>query len=81
MSCHRSGCSNIMCNTHVAGIGYVCYDCQNEFRDFLEGNGIVVETEGEIERALKIFMETEKGFYVKGKEKTVDQFFAEHTSN
>jgi len=32
MSCHRKCCENIMCDTYIDGIGYVCNDCQTEFK-------------------------------------------------
>lgn len=75
MSCSRNGCERIMCDTYVDSVGYVCYDCQKEFKNYLESKVIVVQTEGEIKKELKKFMETEKGFYEEGKEVSVDEFF------
>jgi hypothetical protein len=78
MSCSRPNCSNIMCDFHIDGIGYVCYECQREFRDYLEKEGLNPQTEGEIRRELQKFMATEKDTFVKGKEMTVDEFFTKH---
>ncbi len=79
MSCSRPHCENIMCDTCVDSVGYVCYYCQTEFKDYLHSNGIVCETEGEIKRELKKFMATDKDQFVKGKEMDVDAFFKIHT--
>ncbi len=78
MSCHRNRCENIMCHTHINGIGYICDECQEEFKDFLSSKGIVVESEGEIKRQLKKFMESEKGEYTKGRNMDIDEFFNEY---
>jgi hypothetical protein len=81
MSCHRNGCDSIMCDTYVDGIGYVCFDCQKEFKEYLESNGIIVPTEGDIKRELKKFMGTEKGEFEKGNEISVNDFFSNYTNN
>ena len=78
MGCHREGCGNIMCDTYVDGIGYVCSECQREFKDYLEREGLTPATEGEIKRELQKFMATEKDSFVKGKEMTVNEFFNKH---
>jgi hypothetical protein len=75
MSCSRSSCPSIMCDTYVDGVGYVCRECQTEFKEYLVSNGIVVNTEGEIKRELKKFMDTEKDTYTKGAEMSVCDFF------
>lgn len=80
MGCHRNGCDNIMCDTYVNGVGYVCRECQSEFKLYIESSGIFVETEGEIKRELIKFMETEKDTYSKGKEMNIDEFFNEYTN-
>lgn len=35
MNCSRKDCSSIMCHTHISGVGYICSDCQTEFKNFL----------------------------------------------
>ena len=75
MSCSRHACDNIMCDTYVNGIGYVCNECQNEFKEYLIKENIRATTEGEIKRALETFMETRKDAYAKGDDMTPDEFF------
>jgi len=33
MSCGRSGCSNIMCDTYIDGVGYLCNECLDELEN------------------------------------------------
>jgi len=68
-----------MCDTYVNGIGYVCNDCQNEFKEYLSKEGIKATTEGEIHRALKAFMETRKEVHTQGKKMDVNEFFKLYT--
>ena len=91
MSCVRDGCQNIMCDTYINGIGYICYDCQHEFKKYLIEKDIHAKTESEYSRALKEFteseysralkefMETEKDDYRGGDELSPDEFFRNHT--
>ena len=65
MGCYRSGCDNIMCDTYIDSVGYICYDCQREFENYIEGKKQTEDsdgdfTEGRLEKELKVFMETEK---------------------
>lgn len=78
-TCHRNGCDSIMCDTYVDGIGYVCYDCQKEFKEYLAINGITTDTEGKIKKELKKFMATEKGEFEGGQQMTIDEFFNSYT--
>ena len=78
MNCSR--CDDAMCDTHISGIGYICRECKEEFKKCLEVEHITVRTEDDIEKYLKVFIETEKGvYYKKDKEMTVDEFFNQHT--
>lgn len=79
MSCSRRSCDNIMCDTYVNGIGYVCYDCQAEFKHWLSAKGVVLRNETQIEDALTDFMHTDKTNYDTGSENIIDKFFNEHT--
>ncbi len=80
MSCSRKECSNIMCDTYVNGIGYVCDDCQEDFKRCLSNKSIEAATEGQIRKELKAFMATTKEeTYNDGKEISVSEFFKEHT--
>lgn len=76
MSCSRKDCENILCDTYVESVGYICSDCKSEFKEYLEKKGLNLTTEGEIEKELKIFMATSKDAY---NETTVDDFFNERT--
>jgi hypothetical protein len=78
MSCSRPDCPQIMCDFYVDGIGHICHECQREFQDYLEKEGLNPSTEGEIKNELKKFMATDKGKYEKGKEMTVTEFFKQY---
>ncbi len=80
MSCSRRGCDNIMCQTYIDSVGYICSECQNEFKDYIDTNNIILKTEGEITRELSLFMKTTKDLYKEGEEITVDQFFSKNTN-
>ena len=75
MPCHRKDCENIMCDIYIDGVGYICYDCQSEFKEYLKKTGKNPETEGQIQRELKIFMTTLKDDYAEGDEMSVDEYF------
>jgi hypothetical protein len=79
MSCFRKDCDNVMCDTYVQSVGYVCRDCISEFKKYLEQNNLNPTTEGKISEELKKFMDTSKDTYVDGKEISVDDFFNERT--
>ena len=79
MSCNRMGCDNIMCDTYVYNVGYVCKECQKEFKVYVKTHNVDAYTEGKIKKELQAFMETEKDYFIEGKEMDVDQFFDENT--
>lgn len=79
MSCRRDGCTQIMCDTYIDGIGYVCYECQREFKEYLIQEGAQASTEGQIHKALKTFMDTYKGRHEQGNDISVDDFFNRNT--
>ncbi len=65
MGCHRTGCENIMCQTYINRVGYICGDCKCEFEDYIERKKGSEEhdgdfTEGQLEKELKVFMDTDK---------------------
>ena len=79
MSCSRKACEEIMCDIYVGSVGYVCYECQNEFEAYLENKyPDEVFTEGKMKVRLKEFMETEKDTYVEGEVVSVTDFFSSH---
>ena len=58
MSCYRNGCGNIMCDTYVSSVGYVCSDCQNEFSVLFPRK----YSERKLVKKLMEFMNTEKRY-------------------
>lgn len=74
MSCYRKNCDNIMCDTYVLGIGYVCNDCKNQFKTYLERKGLNPKTMSEIHEELEVFMKIPKT-EEDDREATIDQFF------
>ena len=79
MSCFRPDCESIMCDTYVDGVGYVCRECQSEFQEYVQFEGLEVDTEGAIKDALKEFKKTSKGKYALGEDMSIDDFFNKHT--
>lgn len=79
LSCSRSGCPCILCDTHILTVGYICSECQREFKEYLNTNQISPKTDTEIVRELKGFMATDKGHYNKGDKISVDEFFSNNT--
>jgi len=75
MSCSRPGCENIMCDTCIPKIGYVCFDCQKEFKNYLESQNKTELTETQITNELKEFMHTTKGQFEPGPKIQVTEFF------
>lgn len=75
MSCNRIGCSNIMCDTYIETIGYLCASCQDEFKVYLERENIEVSNENDIKCALDTFINIYKDRYTKVKDMSVDDFF------
>lgn len=57
MPCYRKDCDNIMCDVYINDIGYICYDCQQEFGEKK------YKTEKKLLKALKEFMDTPKKNY------------------
>jgi len=78
MSCYRPGCEGIMCDIYVDGVGYVCWECEKEFKIYLENHDIRPENEGEFKMALKMFMKTEKDEYLMGNEMDLTEFFNQY---
>lgn len=81
LTCVRMGCNNILCDTYVSGIGYICEECQLEFKRYLSNNGIIAKKEGKIRRELKTFVDTWKDDYTSSNDNdAVDDFFENYTS-
>lgn len=78
--CSREDCRNIMCDTYVNGIGYICTDCQDEFKRYVFKEGISTDTETEIYTALREFMDYEKASFVNYFEHGINYFFEKYTN-
>jgi len=74
LACSRTGCKNIMCDTFVPEIGYICDECKNEFKKYLQHDGKTHLTSQQIVEELKIFIETPKGTFINNSEIDVDSF-------
>lgn len=78
LACNRVGCNNIMCDTYVPHIGYICFECQKEFINFLINNGYIVNNEYQVIEHLEQFMSKYKTSYESGM--NVDEFFKKYTT-
>jgi len=57
MNCSRKDCNEIMCQTYIPSVGYICGDCKFEFENNLNE---VCMTEIEFIEELKTFIEKPK---------------------
>lgn len=79
MSCSRNDCEEIMCDTYIEDVGYVCSECQFKFKQLLEkedkNEGVLTRKEMAI--AFSDFMKTSKHFDSDDDDYTisVDEFF------
>lgn len=80
LACDRKDCDNIMCDNYVRGVGYICWECEREFKDYVDEKHIELTTEQQIINELNSFMNTEKGEHKKDDSKvmTIDDFFNQH---
>ena len=78
MSCSRRYCDSIMCDTYINDIGYVCRECEDEFRKYLKDDQIQPSNDNEFKSVLKIFMETDKDTYIEKPEIDVSDFFNQY---
>lgn len=80
MSCSRNSCRNVMCDTHIPKIGYVCNDCQKEFKEFLAARCITPSNGDQIREHLEYFMETApKNSFENEDHISVGEFFRMYT--
>lgn len=83
MMCYRKDCDNILCETYVESVGYICSSCQAEFKEYLVDEGLNPTTERQIRIELKNFMATPKlnnAIRASRKEMTIDEFFNGRTT-
>jgi len=81
MSCSRNSCNNIMCDTYISTVGYICFECQREFKEYIQNNNINLITEAEIVDELERFISTEKGLFDSSTKISIDDFFYNNTKN
>jgi len=74
-TCSRMDCDNIMCDTYIPGIGYICNECQLEF-----SRTVVVDnmSDNEYIELLIEFLKTKKEEYIR-RYRSVFEFFSSHT--
>src|SRR5690606_37167776 len=61
LACSRPECPNIMCETYVPQIGYICWSCREEFKSHLQGRPIYGRDDAL--DLLQGFMNTRAGTY------------------
>lgn len=67
-----------MCDTYIDSVGYICYECQREFEEYLKRKGGKTLTRGKLLKRLNKFMESSNE-YISEDRINVDDFFKEHT--
>lgn len=77
-NCSKEGCDYKACKTYIDHIGYLCPDCQREFKVYLNMYAVDISDEGIINH-LKIFMEGPARYYNIDVIKAADVFLAKHT--
>lgn len=75
MRCNRTNCENVMCDTYVPNVGYVCNECQKEFKEQNTKEMSYFEFTVKLER----FLETERIPYTGG-DATAEDFFEQFTT-
>lgn len=74
-SCSRQNCDNIMCDVYVPRVGYVCDECCEEFKTYVEIADEPIH-EGNVVIELSVFMNIPKNFYRPNKPMIdIDEFF------
>lgn len=75
-SCSCHDCENIMCDTYVPGVGHICQDCQNIFKEMYKGQHL---TNSEMVYELNKFIAIRK-MYRDEVKTTPEQFFEKFSS-
>jgi hypothetical protein len=80
MTCSRRDCDEIMCNTYIPDVGYICNDCKSDFHKHCDETGINPDNEYDIKEELKDFMKESKTEFTESRNKmTINEFFNNHT--
>lgn len=75
LPCRRKDCEEIMCQTYIPQIGYICSSCILEFKNGLESEGIQELPENELVSLLETFLSSRK---VSSDIIAIDDFFYNH---
>lgn len=79
MECSRIGCDEILCDTHISGIGHICNECKEDFKTYLKGNNLTPITNSGIKLALGIFMDNYKDSDVLDYPECIDEYFNQNS--
>lgn len=60
LACDRNDCTNAMCDLYLPKVGYLCWECQRDFKNYIKSEGKYEFTENELVRELNKFMLTAK---------------------
>ena len=74
MSCSRKRCNNIMCDTYISEVGYICSECKEEFKNYLSNNGLSPKNSYDATKHLNDFMQTYKGEFNANEEFDLNEF-------
>jgi len=75
MNCSRKDCENILCDTYIPDIGYICRECKEEFKEKYPN----IKGE-EVKSYLKEFMQTSKAEIIND-DITVEDYFNQYTKD
>lgn len=75
MSCSKNGCHNIMCDCYIPSVGYICWDCVNDFKSS-NGN---FDSEDDLVEKLRVFMDERKPSMKREDFIDKDDFFIKHS--
>lgn len=82
MTCARYRCDNILCRTYIRSIGYICRECQQEFKNYLPTQrDIILDSESQIIKALQKFINIPQGSCDNIPSINIDEFFKSHTQD
>lgn len=69
LTCNKKGCDNIMCNTYMFDVGYICGECIEEFTKYVQ---FYKMSKDKFKIGLQCFVDIRKGFYSVLEEKPFD---------
>ncbi len=68
-----------MCDTYVPEAGYICFDCQDEFKNSLPLKRNFIWSDKMIKLSLLQFMKIDKSIYQKTHTADITDFFRNYT--